>query len=283
MRGATVVVSEKKFNEKALYVEKAASKKGEYGIALKLHNVELAEAKEKFASTSKSSSEVHDDVEELASPQGEDCTKTKSWGGLALVLGKWAEALALSSSLAWYMLVGVLALSSIGIMARSFSLKDNSTSSVPEPSPASFSLILRRIFDPLLKLKGSQEKVQKSNLDPSPISATHNGIPFFELVVKSRSDILVADVIKLPSEDDSSLIYAFYSLAAIIVKNLSDKTCGDIGSSKSTVVILPESVHSWPNSVLLPLVINRVLYSTDIVDGTLNGKLASCYNCQESK
>ncbi|GJW39057.1 hypothetical protein Tco_0064902 [Tanacetum coccineum] len=125
-----------------------------------------------------------------------------------------------------------------------------------------------------------------------------NGIPFFELVVKSRSDILVAEIIKIPSEDDSSLIYAFYSvyeskktssdvgydtvgemkissayvaaekdlyvvresvlystsdtvdcklngkLAAIIVKNPSDKTCGDIGSSKSTVVILPEGTSS---------------------------------------
>ncbi|GKD42917.1 hypothetical protein Tco_1267562 [Tanacetum coccineum] len=219
-------------------------------------------------------------------------------------------------------------------MARSFSPKDNSTSSctsssVPEPSPAyTWSFSFGRILDPLLKLKGSQEKVQKSNLDPSLISATpvnnieqrpsnvlalvqltlKNGIPFFELVVKSRSDILVAEIIKIPSEDDSSLIYAFYSvyeskktssdvgydivgemkissayvaakkdlyvvresvlysttdtvdcklngkLAAIIVKNPSDKTCGDIESSKSTVVILPEGVHS---SVLLPLIINR--------------------------
>ncbi|GJV80020.1 HMG1/2-like protein [Tanacetum coccineum] len=56
-------------SEKAPFVEKAATKKAEYGIALKLHNVELAEAKEKSASTSKSSSEVHDDVEDVASSQ----------------------------------------------------------------------------------------------------------------------------------------------------------------------------------------------------------------------
>lgn len=283
---------------------------------------------------------------------------------------------------------------SLGKMARSFSFKDNSTSSsVPKLSPAytsvksgpvnahsspdlnkqnwknenattpSRSSPLRRFLDPLLKLKGSQlaEKVQKSNLDPSPISAAtpvnkieslqnkkqrpsnvqallqltlNNGIPFFKLVVESSSDILAAAVKKLPSgKDDSSLIYAFYSvhetkkksggwiyqgskekslgfgynivgqmkisssyhaefsgsekdlyvvresvlystdvvqadqktvdctldgeLAAIIVKNPSHKTCGDIGSSKSTVVILPEGVHSWPNSVLPSPIINR--------------------------
>ncbi|GKC85462.1 hypothetical protein Tco_1141179 [Tanacetum coccineum] len=243
---------------------------------------------EEKAASKKSSSEVHDDVEEVQ------------------VLG--------SSSLKSG-LVDSFRLS-IGKMARSFSPKDNSTSSctsssVPEPSPAyTWSFSFGRILDPLLKLKGSQEKVQKSNPDPSLISATpvnnieqrpsnvlalvqltlKNGIPFFELVVKSRSDILVAEIIKIPSEDDSSLIYAFYSvyeskktssdvgydtvgemkissayvaaekdlyvvresvlystsdtvdcklngkLAAIIVKNPSDKTCGDIGSSKSTTL-----------------------------------------------
>ena len=60
-------------------------------------------------------------------------------------------------------------------------------------------------------------------------------------------------------------------LAAIIVKNPSDKTCGDIGSSISTVVILPEGVHSWPNSVLpFPIITDGDLVENVIVEaGTL--------------
>nr|XP_043620828.1 uncharacterized protein LOC122592618 [Erigeron canadensis] len=46
-------------------------------------------------------------------------------------------------------------------------------------------------------------------------------------------------------------------LAAIIVKNPSDKTCGGIGSSNSTVVILPDGVHSWPNGGVPSPLINR--------------------------
>lgn len=278
-----------------------------------------------------------------------------------------------------------------GKMARSFSFKE-STSSIPQLSPtyisaksgpvnfeASPDLVnhnwkkghatipsrsspLRRLLDPLLKLKGAHlsEKVQKSKLDLNPTSVPlinkdellfckkyissnvqallqltlKNGIPFFKLVIESSSDILAAAVKKLPSgKDDSSLIYAFYSvhetkkksggwiyqglkeksysfgynivgqmkisssyhaefsgaekdlyvvresvlyssdimqadekrpdcmldgeLAAIIVKNPSDETCGDIGSSKSTIVVLPEGVHSWPNSHLPSPLINR--------------------------
>ncbi|PWA92055.1 hypothetical protein CTI12_AA082660 [Artemisia annua] len=62
-------------SEKDPYVDKAASKKVEYGIALKQHKFELAEAKEKSASTSKSSSEVHVDVEEVASSQILTCVR----------------------------------------------------------------------------------------------------------------------------------------------------------------------------------------------------------------
>ncbi|KAF5802256.1 hypothetical protein HanRHA438_Chr06g0266651 [Helianthus annuus] len=36
-------------------------------------------------------------------------------------------------------------------------------------------------------------------------------------------------------------------LAAIIVKNPSDESCGGIGGSRTTTVVLPDSVHSWPN------------------------------------
>ncbi|KAI3801331.1 hypothetical protein L1987_29435 [Smallanthus sonchifolius] len=275
---------------------------------------------------------------------------------------------------------------SLGKMARSFSFKEssNTTSAVPQLSPAYISVRsgpvnfqasspdsvnhnrsksaatnpsrsspLRRILDPLLKLKGVHldEKVHKSKLDRNPNTVTpvnknaslhskkhrlcnvqallqltlKNGIPFFKLVVESGSDILAAAVKKLPSgKDDTSLIYAFYSvhetkkkigswiyqsskekgygfgynivgqmkisssyhaefsgpekdlyvvresvlyssdttrtdektldsildgeLAAIIVKNPSDEICGDIGSCKSTAVVLPDGVHSWPNS-----------------------------------
>ncbi|XP_076882960.1 high mobility group B protein 3-like [Bidens hawaiensis] len=52
-------------SEKAPYVAMAATKKAEYGIAVKQHNDDLIE-KEKSASTSKSSSEVSDDVEQEA-------------------------------------------------------------------------------------------------------------------------------------------------------------------------------------------------------------------------
>ncbi|KAJ0797970.1 hypothetical protein HanPI659440_Chr04g0179781 [Helianthus annuus] len=236
---------------------------------------------------------------------------------------------------------------SLGKMARSFSFKESSsnsnTTAVPQLSPAytssrsgpvnfqasspdwvnyngkksaattpSRSSPLRRILDPLLKLKGS-------HLDEK--LTLKNGIPFFKLVVESSSDILAAAVKKLPSgKDDTSLIYAFYSvhetkkksgswiyqsskdksygfgynivgqmkisssyhaefsgpekdlyvvresvlyssdtaktdektldgeLAAIVVKNPSDEVCGDIGSCKSTIAVLPDGVHSWPNS-----------------------------------
>ncbi|KAK9055499.1 hypothetical protein SSX86_026582 [Deinandra increscens subsp. villosa] len=221
---------------------------------------------------------------------------------------------------------------------------------------------LRRFLDPLLKLKGthSNEKVHRSKLDLNPNSmgpvnenasfhsknhrlsnvqallqlTLKNGIPFFKLVVESSSDILAAAVKKLPSgKDDTSLIYAFYSvhetkkrsggwiyqspkekgfgfgynivgqmkisssyhaefsgpekdlyvvresvlyssdttrtdektldcivdgeLAAIIIKNPSDGTRGDIGSCKSTIVVLPDGVHSWPNSGSPSPLINR--------------------------
>lgn len=229
--------------------------------------------------------------------------------------------------------------------------KGNATNNASRSSP------LRRLLDPLLKLKGahSAEKVQKSKLDLNSTSfappvnenemlqyrstnaqallqlTMKNGIPFFKLVVESSSDILAAAVKKLPSgKDDSSLIYAFYSvhenkkknggwiyqgskeksfgfgynmvgqmkicssyhaefsgsekdlyvvresvlyssdsdektldrmvdgeLAAIIVKNPSDEICGDIGSSKSMVVILPEGVHTLPNGGRPSPLINR--------------------------
>ncbi|KAK9078177.1 hypothetical protein SSX86_002234 [Deinandra increscens subsp. villosa] len=51
--------------EKAPYVAIAATKKAEYGIAMKQHKDDLNE-KEKSASTSKSSSETNDDVEQEA-------------------------------------------------------------------------------------------------------------------------------------------------------------------------------------------------------------------------
>ncbi|KAL7600784.1 high mobility group B protein 3 [Lactuca sativa] len=55
-------------SEKAPYVEKAAVKKAEYGIVLKQFNDDLNEnSKEKSGSTSKSSSDSHDDVEQEAS------------------------------------------------------------------------------------------------------------------------------------------------------------------------------------------------------------------------
>ncbi|KAI7754333.1 hypothetical protein M8C21_009075 [Ambrosia artemisiifolia] len=221
---------------------------------------------------------------------------------------------------------------------------------------------LRRFLDPLLKLKGSHsdEKVHKSKLgldfnSVAPMNENEllhnrkhrlsnvqallqltlkNGIPFFKLVVESSSDILAAAVKKLPSgKDDTSLIYAFYSvhetkkksggwiyqsskdksygfgynivgqmkisssyhaefsgtekdlyvvresvlyssdttrtddktldsgpdgeLAAIIVKNPSDEVCGDIGSCKSMIVVLPDGVHSWPNSGSPSPLLNR--------------------------
>ncbi|KAK1420716.1 hypothetical protein QVD17_22538 [Tagetes erecta] len=275
---------------------------------------------------------------------------------------------------------------SLGKMARSFSFKEssNTTSPVPQLNPSYISARsgpvnfqasspdsanhyrkksaaatpsrgspLRRLLDPLLKLKGAHldEKVPKSKTDLNPDSfnpsnknaslhnkkdrlsnvqallqlTLKNGIPFFKLVVESSSDILAAAVKKLPSgKDDTSLIYAFYSvhetkkksggwiyqsskekghsfgynivgqmkisssyhaefsgpeknlyvvresvlyssdstrtdektldcildgeLAAIIVKNPSDEICGDIGSCKSTIVVLPDGVHSWPNN-----------------------------------
>ncbi|XP_071720571.1 uncharacterized protein [Rutidosis leptorrhynchoides] len=258
---------------------------------------------------------------------------------------------------------------SLGKMARSFSFKESSSTSQQSfdaskdnPTNPSRSSPLRRFLDPLLKLKGSHstEKVQQPKLELSPTNFAHlsetellhrkkhisfnvpallqltmkNGIPFFKLVVESSSDILAAAVKKLPSaKDDSSLIYAFYSvhetkkksggwmyhgskdksydfgynivgqmkisssyhpefsgvdkdlyvvresvlyssntmledqktldckldgeLAAIIIKNPSDQTCGDIGSSKSTLVVLPEGVHNWPNGGVRSALMNR--------------------------
>ncbi|KAI3789490.1 hypothetical protein L2E82_02287 [Cichorium intybus] len=55
-------------SEKAPYVAKAAEKKAAYGVVLKQFNDDLNEtSKEKSASTSKSSSDSHDDVEQEAS------------------------------------------------------------------------------------------------------------------------------------------------------------------------------------------------------------------------
>ncbi|XP_071715964.1 high mobility group B protein 3-like [Rutidosis leptorrhynchoides] len=55
-------------SDKAPYVAKAATKKAEYGIAMKKHNDDLSEStKEKSGSTSKSSVDTNDDVEQEAS------------------------------------------------------------------------------------------------------------------------------------------------------------------------------------------------------------------------
>ncbi|CAI9297705.1 unnamed protein product [Lactuca saligna] len=272
--------------------------------------------------------------------------------------------------------------SSLGKMTRSFSFKESS--SIPQLSPTYISVKsgpvnlesedhrwkkgnattpsrsspLRRLLDPLLKLKGGahfSDKVQKPKMDLNDNESIHskkqynrssnvqallqltmkNGIPFFKLVIESSSDILAAAVKKLPSgKDDSSLIYAFYSvhenkkksgswmmyqgskeknyrfgytivgqmkisssyhaefsgaekdlyvvresvlystdsvqadqkmldcmvdreLAGIIVKNLSDESGGDIGRSNSTVVVLPDGVHSLPNFGLPSPLISR--------------------------
>ncbi|GJU63981.1 ribonuclease H-like domain-containing protein [Tanacetum coccineum] len=72
--------------------------------------------------------------------------------------------------------------------------------------------------------------------------------------VAAKKDLYVVRESVLYSTTDTVDCKLNGKLAAIIVKNPSDKTCGDIESSKSTVVILPEGVHS---SVLLPLIINR--------------------------
>ncbi|KAL4571698.1 hypothetical protein LXL04_018462 [Taraxacum kok-saghyz] len=263
--------------------------------------------------------------------------------------------------------------SSLGKMTRSFSFKEASSipqfsptyvsvKSGPvnlesddrwkkgNPTTPSRSSPLRRLLDPLLKFKGG-DKFQKLKTDLNDNESVHskkhrssvqallqltmkNGIPFFKLVIESSSDILAAAVKKLPSgKDDSSLIYAFYSvhenkkktgswmyqsskeknyrfaytivgqmkisssyhaefsgpekdlyvvresvlystdivqsdhrmldcmvdreLAGIIVKNLSDERGGDIGRSNSTVVVLPDGVHSLPNSGLPSSLINR--------------------------
>ncbi|XP_071698751.1 uncharacterized protein [Rutidosis leptorrhynchoides] len=235
---------------------------------------------------------------------------------------------------------------------------DASSDSV-KPTNTSRSSPLWRFLDPLLKLKGahSTEPVKKLKLELSPTNVAHlnetkllhrkkqrssnvpaliqltlkNGVPFFKCMLESSSDILAAAVKKLPSaKDDSSLIYAFYSvhetkkknegwmhhgskeksygfgydivgqmkisssyhaefngaekylyvvresvlyssdktlnctldgeLAAIVVKNPSGRTCGDIGSSKSTLVVLPEGVHSWPNGGVRSSLVSRWKY-----------------------
>ncbi|MFS7943282.1 hypothetical protein Hanom_Chr06g00498411 [Helianthus anomalus] len=201
------------------------------------------------------------------------------------------------------------------------------------PTNPSRSSPLRRFLDPLFKPKGAHlaqtvhqspnellhsKKHRSCNVQALLQLRLKSGIPFFKLVVEGSSDILAAAVKKVPSgNDDTSLIYAFYSvhdakkksggwmykeksycfeynmvgqmkicssyhaefngsekglcvvresvlystgttradketvlegeLAAIIVKNPSDESCGGIGGSRTTTVVLPDSVHSWPN------------------------------------
>ncbi|PWA50063.1 hypothetical protein CTI12_AA476400 [Artemisia annua] len=205
------------------------------------------------------------------------------------------------------------------------------------------SIPMRRLLDPLLKHKGHQlnEKIFQSNkniisspiYDKKPNSSNprallqltlKNEIPFFKLVVDSRSSVLAAGVTKLPSgNNDTSLTYTFYSLheiknkscdrknqaakekglgfhhnvvghmkisssyraefsglerdlfavresvlygpdcmlsgelAAIIVKNKTKENYGSLGSSESTVVILPGGSHSLPKSGEPSSLINR--------------------------
>nr|GEW58648.1 hypothetical protein [Tanacetum cinerariifolium] len=205
------------------------------------------------------------------------------------------------------------------------------------------SIPIRWLLDPLLKHKGHQlsEKTFQSNknlisspiYDKKPNSSKprallqltlKNEIPFFKLVVDSRSSVLAAYVTKLPSgNNDTSLTYTFYSLheienqscdrknqaakekglgfhynvvghmkisssyraefsglerdlfvvresvlygpdcmlsgelAAIIVKNKTKENYGGLGSSESTVVILPGGSHSLPNSGEPSSLINR--------------------------
>ncbi|KAI3694526.1 hypothetical protein L1987_77493 [Smallanthus sonchifolius] len=217
---------------------------------------------------------------------------------------------------------------------------------------------LRRFLDPLLKPYWA-ENVHKFKLEPCPstdpipmdqnellrikkhISSNvqallqlklKNGIPFFKFAVEGSGDILAAAVKKLPfGKDDTSLIYAFYSvreskkkksggwihqsskekaysfeynivgqmkicssyhdefsgpekgtkglnlvresvlystetldsmldgeLAAIIVKNTSGESWGGMESrSRTTTVVLPDCVHSWPISGSPSTLINR--------------------------
>ncbi|GJZ46556.1 hypothetical protein Tco_0594152 [Tanacetum coccineum] len=205
------------------------------------------------------------------------------------------------------------------------------------------SIPIRRLLNPLLKHKGHQlsEKTFQSNknLISSPIYdkklnsskprallqlTLKNEIPFFKLVIDSRSSVLAACVTKLPSgNNDTSLTYTFYSLheienkscdrknqaakekglgfhynvvghmkisssyraefsglerdlfvvresvlygpdcmlsgelAAIIVKNKTKENYGGLGSSESTVLILPGGSHSLPNRGEPSSLINR--------------------------
>ncbi|KVI12112.1 Protein of unknown function DUF3527 [Cynara cardunculus var. scolymus] len=204
---------------------------------------------------------------------------------------------------------------SLGKMTRSFSFKESS-SVVPQLSSTHTSF-----------------KSGPVNFEASPDLVNYNWKKG-NATNSSSSDILAAAVKKLPSgKDDSSLIYAFYSVhenkkkhggwiyqgskeksfgfgynivgqmkicssyhaefsgsekdlyvvresvlyssdsvqadertldrmldgevAAIIVKNPSDEICGDIGSSNSMVVIVPEGAHSLPNGGRPSPLINR--------------------------
>ncbi|KAI3787047.1 hypothetical protein L1987_41220 [Smallanthus sonchifolius] len=240
---------------------------------------------------------------------------------------------------------------SFGKMATSYSLKECTNQASPHSVNGNWkksnatnpcrSSPLRRFLDPLLKPKGTHwaENVHNPSIAPmdqnellrikkhisSNVQALlqlklKNGIPFFKFVVEGSGDLLAAAVKKLPfGKDDTSLIYAFYSvreskkksghwihksskekdycfeynivgqmkisstyhdefsgpekgiyvvresvlystetldcvlegeLAAIIVKkNSSGETCGDMENrSRTTIVVLPDRVHSWPIS-----------------------------------
>uniref|UniRef100_A0A5B7AC76 DUF3527 domain-containing protein n=1 Tax=Davidia involucrata TaxID=16924 RepID=A0A5B7AC76_DAVIN len=129
---------------------------------------------------------------------------------------------------------------------------DNPTGNRPEVHNRARSSPLRRLLDPVLKPKAanpplSSETVQplKENLNSStskPINSSEslqdkkheastveaflqlaikNGLPFFNLVVDNKSDILAATMKKLTTsgKDESSWIYSFYSVHEIKKKS----------------------------------------------------------------